>query len=133
MTMNQKANNLIFWITTSFMVISEGIIPALTFRTQLARDGISHLGYPDYFGAMIVGFRIVGVMALLLPQIPARMKEWAYAGFAIEFLSASISYIAVDGLTLYCVIPLFSMTVLLTSYITFHKKQKLTHVIPGIS
>jgi len=131
--MNQKANNIIFWITTLFIVISEGIIPALTFRTQLAREGISHLGYPDYFGAMIVGFRILGVLTLILPQIPARIKEWAYAGFAIEFTSASISYIAVDGLTFYCIIPLISMTVLLISYLTFHKRQKLNHVIPGIS
>ena len=73
--MNQKTNNIIYWIATIFIVISEGIIPALTFRTQLARDGITHLGYPDYFGVMIVGFRILGVLALILPQAPARIKE----------------------------------------------------------
>jgi len=131
--MNQKTNNIIYWIATIFIVISEGIIPALTFRTQLARDGITHLGYPDYFGAMIVGFRILGVLALLLPQVPARIKEWAYAGFTIEFMSASISYIAVDGLTFYCIIPLISMTLLMISYFTFHKKQKFNYVVPGLS
>jgi len=131
--MNRKTNNIIYWIATLFIVISEGIIPGLTFRTQLAREGISHLGYPDYFGVMIVVFRIVGVFALILPQVTARIKEWAYAGFAIEFLSASISYIAVDGLTFYCFIPFISMTVLIVSYFTFHKKQKIDHAIPGIS
>jgi hypothetical protein len=131
--MNRKTNNIIFWIATIFIVISEGIIPALTFRTQLARDGISHLGYPDYFGVMIVGFRILGVFALILPQVSIRIKEWAYAGFAIEFISASISYIAVDGLTFYWIIPLISMTVLIISYFTFHKNQKFDHVIPAIS
>jgi len=114
-------------------VISEGIIPALTFRTQLARDGISHLGYPDYFGVMIVGFRILGVLVLILPQVSTRIKECAYAGFAIEFISASISYIAVDGLTFYCIIPLISMSILIVSYFTFHKNQKFDHVISGIS
>jgi len=133
MIMNQKTNTIIFWIATTFVAISEGIIPAFTFRTQLAREGINHLGYPDYFGAMIVGFRIIGVLALILPQVPVRIKEWAYAGFAIEFISASISYIAVDGFTFYCIIPLISMTVLLISYFTFHKRQKFNHVIPGIS
>src|ERR1700750_929592 len=133
MIMNRKTNNIIYWIATSFIIISEGIIPAFTFRTQLAREGISHLGYPEYFGVMIVGFRILGVLALILPQVSTRLKEWAYAGFAIEFLSASISYIAVDGFTFYCLIPFISMTVLLVSYFTFHKKQKFTHVIPGIS
>jgi hypothetical protein len=131
--MNRKTNNIIFWIATIFIVISEGIIPALTFRTQLARDGISHLGYPDYFGVMIVGFRILGVLVLILPQVSTRIKEWAYAGFAIEFISASISYIAVDGLTFYCIIPLISMSILIVSYFTFHKNQKFDHVIPGIS
>lgn len=131
--MNHKTNNIIYWIATSFIIISEGIIPAFTFRTQLARDGISHLGYPEYFGAMIVGFRILGVLALVLPQVSTRIKEWAYAGFAIEFISASISYLAVDGLTLYCIIPLISMTVLFVSYFIFHKKQTSGHVIPGIS
>jgi hypothetical protein len=82
---------------------------------------------------MIVGFRIAGVLALLLPRVSARIKEWAYAGFAIEFLSASISYIAVDGFTFYCLLPFISMSVLLISYFTFHKKQKINHVIPGIS
>ena len=131
--MNQKTNNIIFWVATIFIVISEGIIPALTFRTQLAREGISHLGYPEYFGAMIVGFRILGVLALILPQTPTRIKEWAYAGFAIEFISASVSYVAVDGLTFYCIIPLISMAVLMMSYFTFHKNQKFNHVVPGIS
>src|SRR5215831_7376851 len=131
--MNRKTNNIVYWIATSFIVVSEGIIPGLTFRTQLAREGISHLGYPDYFRIMIVGFRIVGVFALILPQVSTRMKEWAYAGFAIEFLSASISYIAVDGLTFNCFIPFISMTVLIVSYFTFHKKQKIDHVIPGLS
>jgi len=131
--MKQKTNNIIYRITTAFIAISEAIIPALTFRTQLARDGISHLGYPDYFGVMIVGFRILGVLALILPQVSTRIKEWAYAGFAIEFLSASISYVAVDGFTFYCLIPFISMIILLTSYFTFHKKQKFHHVIPGLS
>ena len=131
--MTQRTNNIIYWSATTFIVISEGIIPALTFQTQLAKEGITHLGYPDYFGAMIVGFRILGVLALVLPQLSTRIKEWAYAGFAIEFVSASISYIAVDGLTFYCIIPLISLTVLLISYFTFHKRQKFDHVIPGLS
>ena len=131
--MNRKTNNIIFWVTTSFIVIFEGIVPVLTFRTELAKEGIRHLGYPDYFGVMIVGFRIFGVIALIFPQIPARIKEWAYAGFAIEFLSASISNIVVDGLTFNSIMPLIVMAVLLLSYFSFHKKLKLNHVVPGIS
>ena len=131
--MNRKTNNIIFWVTTSLIVIFEGIIPVLTFRTEVAKEGIRHLGYPGYFGAMIVGFRICGVIALIFPKIPTRIKEWAYAGFAIEFLSASISNMVVDGLTFNFIVPLIVMAVLLLSYFSFHKKLKLTNVVPGIS
>ncbi len=133
MTMNRKTNNIIFWVTTSLIVIFEGIVPALTFRTELAKEGIRHLGYPDYFGVMIVVFRICGVIALIFPQIPARIKEWAYAGFIIEFLSASVSNMVVDGLTFNFIVPLIVMAVLLLSYFSFHKKLKLNNVIPGLS
>ena len=131
--MNRKTNNIIFWVTTSLIVIFEGIVPVLTFRTELAKEGIRHLGYPDYFGVMIVGFRICGVIALIFPQIPARIKEWAYAGFTIEFLSASVSNMVVDGLTFNFIVPLIVMAVLLLSYFSFHKKLKLNNVIPGLS
>lgn len=123
--MNSKTNNIIFWVTTSMIVIFEGIIPVLTFQTELAKEGIRHLGYPDYFGVMIVGFRIVGVIALIFPQIPARIKEWAYAGFAIEFLSAAISYIATDGINFNLFIPLIVLAVLFISYFSYHHKQKI--------
>jgi hypothetical protein len=131
--MNPKTNNIIFWVTTSFIVIFEGIVPVLTFRTELAKEGIRHLGYPAYFGVMIVGFRLCGVVALIFPQIPARIKEWAYAGFVIEFLSASISNMIVDGLTFNFIVPLVVMAVLLLSYFSFHKKLKLNNVVPGLS
>jgi hypothetical protein len=131
--MNRKTNNIIFWVTTSVIVIFEGIVPVLTFRTELAKEGIRHLGYPDYFGVIIVGFRICGVIALIFPQMPARIKEWAYAGFAIEFLSASISNMIVDGLTFNFIVPLIVMAVLLLSYFSFHKKLKLNNVVPGLS
>jgi hypothetical protein len=133
MTMNRKTNNLIFWITTSLIAIFEGIVPVLTFRTELAKEGIRHLGYPDYFGVMIVAFRICGVIALIFPQIPTRIKEWAYGGFIIEFLSASVSNMVVDGLTFNFIVPLIVMAVLLLSYFSFHKKLKLNNVIPGLS
>ena len=131
--MNRKTNNIIFWATTSLIVIFEGIIPMLTFRTELAKEGIRHLGYPGYFGVMIVGFRLCGVVALIFPQIPTRIKEWAYAGFVIEFLSASISNMIVDGLTFNFIVPLIVMAVLLLSYFSFHKKLKLNDVVPGLS
>jgi len=126
--MSHKTINIIFWITTSFIVIFDGIIPLLTFQTDLAREGIRHLGYPDYFGVMLVVFRLLGVTVLIFPQIPVRIKEWAYAGFAIEFLSASVSNTITDGFGVYSILPIITLCILLTSYFSFHKKQNFKSI-----
>ena len=121
-----KKYKIIFWITTGFIFIFEGIIPVLTFNSDLAKEGISHLGYPSYFGPMIVGFRILGVLALVIPKIPRNVKEWAFAGFAIEFISASISNTAVDGFGFLSILPLIILGVLVISYISSLKLQPTT-------
>ncbi len=121
-----KAYKIIFWITTGFIFIFEGIIPALTYNSDIAKEGISHLGYPGYFGPMIVVFRIFGVLALVLPKIPARVKEWAYAGFAIEFISASVSHNVIDGFGFLTILPLIILAVLAISYISNYKIQTQT-------
>lgn len=118
-----KSNKIIFWIATGFIFTFEGIIPALTFNSDLAKESIRHLGYPEYFGAMITCFRIPGVLALVIPKMPERVKEWAYAGFAIEFISASISNTVVDGFSFLSILPLIILGILTASYITNQKLQ----------
>jgi len=96
-------------------------MPALTSQTELAKEGIRHLGYPEYFGNALVIFKILGVLALLIPQIPKRVKEWAYAGFAFDFIFAAISHSAVDGIGGQAFFPLVVLAVLVVSYIYYHK------------
>jgi hypothetical protein len=38
----------------------------------------------------------VGVAVLLIPIVPARLKEWAYAGFAINLVSAVIAHLSIS-------------------------------------
>ena len=45
-----KKNKIIFWIATAIIALFEGVMPALTSQTELAKEGIRHLGYPEYFG-----------------------------------------------------------------------------------
>jgi hypothetical protein len=118
-----KTNKIIFWVTTGFIFIFEGIITALTFNSDIAKDGISHLGYPQYFGPLILVFRIFGVLALVLPKIPNRIKEWAYAGFTFEFISASVSHLVVDGFGFFAILPLIILGVLTISYFSNYKIQ----------
>ena len=116
-----KKEKIIFWSATTIIALFEGVMPALTSQTELAKEGIRHLGYPEYFGNALVVFKILGVLALVIPQIPKRVKEWAYAGFAFDFIFASISHGAVDGMNVQTIFPLFVLGILAVSYVYYHK------------
>jgi len=118
-----KKEKTLFWIATIIIALFEGLMPALTSQTELAKEGIQHLGYPEYFGNALVVFKIAGVLILLISKIPARLKEWAYAGFAFDFIFAAISHGAVDGLNFQSFFPLAFLAILMLSYLNYHKLQ----------
>jgi len=96
-------------------------MPILTFNTDMAKEGIRHLGYPDYFGTALMVFKVLGALALIIPMVPKRIKEWAYAGFAFDFIFAMISHGAVDGINGETFIPLIAVAILAVSYVYYHK------------
>ena len=66
-------------------------------RLPQVAEMFTHLGFPDYFRVELSWAKFLGV-ALLLAPVPARLKEWAYAGFAITLGSALIAHLSVgDG------------------------------------
>ncbi|HEV7230788.1 MAG TPA: DoxX family protein [Bacteroidia bacterium] len=117
-----KKINIIYWITTSLIFLFEGVMPALTSQSEMAKEGMRHLGYPAYFGLALVVFKVLGAIALIVPAIPPRVKEWAYVGFAFDFIFASISYFAVEGFNGLTIFPLIVLAVLIVSYVCYHKK-----------
>ena len=121
--MQTKSTKIIFWVTTTIVFLFEGVLPALTSQTEIAKEGIRHLGYPEYFGLMLTVFKILGALALIIPQIPARIKEWAYAGFAFDFIFAFGSHWAVDGFGGQTFFPLIVLAILVVSYLSYHKLQ----------
>jgi len=123
-----KTTKIIFWTTTILIFLFEGVMPALTSQTELAKEGIRHLGYPEYFGNALVVFKILGVLALIIPQVPGKIKEWAYAGFAFDFIFASISHFAVDGIGFQGFFPLIILAILIVSYVTYHKIQRYKNI-----
>lgn len=116
-----KKDKIIFWTATIIIALFEGVMPALTSQTELAKEGIRHLGYPEYFGNALVIFKILGVLVLVIPQVPKRVKEWAYAGFAFDFIFAAISHGAVDGVNGQTFFPLVFLGILSVSYVYYHK------------
>lgn len=121
-----KKTKIIYWVSTIIIVLMEGVMPALTSQTELAKEGIRHLGYPGYFGNALVVFKILGSLALIIPQVPKRFKEWAYAGFIFDFLFASISHGFVDGFANFQTwFPMIFLVILFVSYFSFHKLHSL--------
>ena len=117
-----KKTNIAYWISTGFIFLFEGVVPALTSQSEMAKEGIRHLGYPAYFGIAFTIFKVLGAIVLIVPRISPRIKEWAYAGFAFDFIFAFISYMAVEGFTAIGFFPLLVFAILIISYITYHKR-----------
>lgn len=121
-----KKNAIIFWVTTTLIFLFEGVMPALTSQSEMAKEGIRHLGYPEYFGTLLAVFKVCGTLILMIPQMPARLKEWAYAGFGFDFIFATLSHIAVDGFSAMSLFPMVVFAVLIVSYIYYHKLKTQT-------
>lgn len=116
-----KTTKILFWVSTTIIFLFEGVMPAIFGNSADAKAGISHLGYPEHFRVLLTIFKIVGALALIIPQVPARVKEWAYAGFGFSLIFAFAGHCAVDGFTAQGAFPLIVLAILIVSYINFHK------------
>lgn len=116
-----KNTKIIFWSATLLIFLFQGVMPALTGHTELAKEGIRHLGYPEYFGTALAICKVLGALALMVTIVPAGWKEWAYAGFTFDLIFACISNVAIDGLSGLAFFPLIVLAVLMVSYISYHK------------
>ncbi|WP_298733391.1 DoxX family protein [uncultured Chitinophaga sp.] len=89
-----KRNKIIYWIFTIWMclgMVSSAIVQLLQVKDEV--DTITQLGYPVYFMTIIGTWKLLGVIAVLIPKRPL-LKEWAYAGFFFTMSGAVISHIA---------------------------------------
>jgi len=89
-----------------------------------------HLGLPRYFKIELTIAKILGVLALLIPRVPAKIKEFAYFGFGITLFSASVAHFARGDARLsafFPIDPLLFLGTLIVSYFYFEK----SHSFPG--
>lgn len=110
-------NKIIFWSTTAIVAVLIGLTPILTWNSPDAKVMMEHLGYPEYFAPMLNIFKILGAIALLLPQTPSKIREWAYAGYAFDLIAATVSLVVIDGPIFQSFIPLIFLVILAVSYI----------------
>jgi len=92
-----KRNKIIYWVSTLWLalgMISTGAGQLFKMKTgQGGVDIITQLGYPVYFLTIIGIWKLLGVVAVLIPKFPL-LKEWAYAGFFFAMTGAAFSHIA---------------------------------------
>jgi hypothetical protein len=98
----RKRNKIIYWIATIWLasgMLATGALQLFRAKAEGALAppgvyGITNLGYPVYFLTILGVWKILGVVALLIPKFPL-LKEWAYAGFFFAMSGAVFSHIAV--------------------------------------
>jgi DoxX-like protein len=93
----RKTKTIVYWIVTALFCLQIGFTAYAQLRLPQVAQAFSHLGFPGYFRVELSWAKFLGV-ALILAPVPARLKEWAYAGFAITLASAVIAHLSVgDG------------------------------------
>jgi uncharacterized membrane protein YphA (DoxX/SURF4 family) len=96
----EKRNKIIYWIATALLAFGM-LVSGLQqiFHTKEMAAMVAHLGYPLYFMDILGVWKILGVIAILIPRFKL-IKEWAYAGFFFAMTGALVSHLAIgdDGL-----------------------------------
>jgi len=92
-----KATTLLWWAVTGLFCLQMGFTAYAQLRLPQVADQFTHLGFPPYFRVELSLAKLIGVVLLLAP-VPPRLKEWAYAGFAINLASALVAHFSLgDG------------------------------------
>jgi DoxX-like family len=91
------ASGIGFWIVTVLFCVQMCFTAYAQLRLPQVAAAFTHLGFPSYFRVELSCAKLLGVVLLLAP-VPARLKEWAYAGFAIDLGSSLVAHLSVaDG------------------------------------
>lgn len=108
-----KRNKIIYWVATIWLalgMVSTGIVQLIKMQEEV--DVITNLGYPVYILTILGVWKMLGVVAVLIPKFPL-VKEWAYAGFFFIMSGALFSHLVVgdDAIALFGPTLLIVLTV----------------------
>lgn len=123
----EKRNNIIYWAVTVFLalgMLAGGVQQLLQIGGYV--EIVSQLGYPLYLLSILGAWKILGVIAVLIPRFPL-VKEWAYAGFFFAMSGAAISHIAAGQPFTEAVPSLVLLTVTIISWYLRPADRKLVH------
>ncbi len=127
-----KRNKIIYWIATVWLclgMVATGMVQLLQVKEEVAM--MQHLGYPLYFLTLLGVWKLLGVIAVLVPKF-ALVKEWAYAGFFFSMSGAVFSHVASGDAAVESFGPLLLLTLTLISWYfrPADRKVHMNHSIP---
>lgn len=112
---------ILYWVFTlllaSFMLFS-GVSELM--QTESAQKALTDLGYPVYLNLILGVAKILGAIAIVQTKFTI-IKEWAYAGFTIDFIGAGVSIALSGGEPIYALVVLPFLIVLFVSYALWKK------------
>ncbi|AOM80192.1 DoxX family protein [Pedobacter steynii] len=123
-----KTKKIIYWVSTLWLslgMVSTGVVQILKMKEQV--DLVVKLGYPGYFLTMLGIWKILGVIAVLIPKFPL-LKEWAYAGFFFSMSGAIFSHIAVGNPISDILPPLLLLVLTIVSWYIRPEDRKISSV-----
>ncbi len=119
-----KGIKITFWVST--ILIGLFIIPGVFFLNDpFALEGTKHLGLPLWFHWELGILKPIGALAILLPFVGNRIKEWAYFGLFLDVCSAFYALAWVDGMKGSTFFPIIVLVLLIVSYWSHHRLNKV--------
>jgi hypothetical protein len=91
-----KTLTIFYWTFTALFCLQMGFTAYAQLRVPQVAEAFVQLGFPAYFRVELAWAKLLGIVLLLAPA-PPRLKEWVYAGFAINLASALIAHFSVGG------------------------------------
>lgn len=119
---SSKWQTIIYWGATGLFGLAMASSALQYLTNDVMKESFVHLGFPSYFRIELAFAKLLGVLVLLIPALPARIKEWAYAGFSITLASAFIAHTSSGDPISARVAPLIVGVILAASYVTFRKR-----------
>ncbi len=116
-----KTTKIMYWVTTG--IISLFALNALGMNSEQAVKSLAHLGIPRYLGYEVSIGQLIGGIILIIPAIPARIKEWAYVAYGILYITAAIAHLSLGDPIGHAIMAIVFFGILLLSYSSFHKLQ----------
>ena len=120
-----KGKKILYWVSTLWLslgMVSTGIVQLM--KNEEVVSQMQKLGYPIYFLAIIGVWKILGVIAVLVPKF-SLLKEWAYAGFFFLMTGAILSHLAVGDPAKEYFGPTLLLVLTITSWYSRPEDRKL--------